>query len=93
MVSYLFNLRSTNAGGVKQVHVWVANDSAPANTTIEFLIDGKPYNHQVSLLANNQIAISVTHNEEGSSEPVSARERTSGQITQKLLDLDAAESY
>ena len=93
MVKFFFNLRTTNNAGIKQAHVGVANDDTPGDVMIEFMIDGNLYTQALSLSANQRIVISVTHTETGPREPVSARERMSGKITQKLLDLDAVESF
>ena len=93
MLTSLFNLSSTNTAGVKQAHVEVQNDATPGNITIEFVIDGNPYSQSVLFSANQKTVVSVTHTETGPNEPVSARERTSGKIIYKLLDLNAAESF
>ena len=91
MVKSLTILNSSNVGGVKKVEVTVSNDATACTTTIDFLIQGQNHSTTVTLAANQQTPVEVTHQKSGLSFVlVTASGSMAG--SSKLLDLDAASS-
>jgi len=92
MVISLSNLRSTNKDGAKHIHVTVKVSNEPTEATLDFLICGKNSSETYSFAANETREVSHAHNESGMCW-VRVTDRATGISTQKLLNLDAEESY
>lgn len=88
MITQLWDLRSTNNGGVKKIYVTIDHDGKSDKANLVYTICNKVIDKAVVLEANPK-TVELDHKEQGTC-AVIVEDKDSKKETRKTLNLDAA---